>query len=75
VLTKPVSPAIHLRNWLIAQGYEMGPATIYQDNMSCMALIKRGSPASERSRHIDIRYFWLKEKVKGVCVCVCVCVY
>ena len=33
--------------------------------MSCMALIKRGGPASERSRHIDIRYFWVKEKVDG----------
>jgi hypothetical protein len=46
-----------------AQGYDMGPVVVYQDNMSCMALIKRGGPASERSRHISIRYFWLKEKV------------
>ena len=30
-----------------------------------MALVKRGGPASERSRHIDIRYFWVKEKVDG----------
>jgi hypothetical protein len=62
-LSDSASPAIHLRNWLMAQGYEMGPVTIYQDNMSCMALIKRGSPASERSRHISIRHFWLKEKI------------
>ena len=36
---------------------------IYQDNLSCMALIKRDGPGSERSRHIHIRYFWLTEKV------------
>jgi hypothetical protein len=36
---------------------------VYQDNMSCMALIKRGGPGSERSRHINIRHFWLSEKV------------
>ena len=36
---------------------------IYQDNMSCMALMKRGGPGSERSRHINIRHFWLCEKV------------
>jgi hypothetical protein len=28
-----------------------------------MALIKRGGPGSDRSRHIDIKYFWLAERV------------
>ena len=32
--------------------------------MSCMALIKKGGPCSERSRHINIRYFWLCSKVE-----------
>lgn len=62
-LSDTASQAIHLRNFIIAQGYETGPAVIYQDNMSCMALIKRGGPGSERSRHINIRHFWLNEKV------------
>lgn len=62
-LSDTASQAIHLRNLIIAQGYELGPAVIYQDNLSCMALIKRGGPGSERSRHIHIRYFWLTEKV------------
>jgi len=30
-----------------------------------MALMKRGGPASARSRHIGIRYFWVKERVDG----------
>jgi hypothetical protein len=47
----------------MAQGYECGPMTVYQDNMSCMALIERGRSAAERTRHIDIRYFWVKERV------------
>jgi hypothetical protein len=59
------SQALHMRNFLTAQGYEMGPATIYQDNQSCMALIRRGMPGSERSRHINIRYFWLAERVRS----------
>ena len=33
--------------------------------MSWMALIKRGGSGSERSRHINIRHFWLSEKVAG----------
>ncbi len=64
-LSDTASLAIHLRNFVIAQGYEVGPAVIYQDNLSCMALMKRGGPTSERSRRIEIRHFWLKEKVDG----------
>jgi Reverse transcriptase (RNA-dependent DNA polymerase) len=62
-LSDTASQAIHLRNLIIAQGYDLGPALVYQDNMSCMALIRRGGPGSERSRHINIRYFWLHGKV------------
>jgi hypothetical protein len=64
-LSDYASQAIWLRNFIIAQGYDVGPVILHQDNMSCMALVKRGGPASERSRHIDIRYFWVKEKVDG----------
>ena len=38
------------------------PAIIYQDNQSSIALIKKGSPGSMRSRHICILYFWLHEQ-------------
>jgi Reverse transcriptase (RNA-dependent DNA polymerase) len=62
-LSDTASQAIHTRNFLRAQGYNIGPATIYQDNKSCMALIKRGGPGSDRSRNIDIKYFWLAERV------------
>jgi histone deacetylase 1/2 len=62
-LSDTASQALHLRNFVIAQGYETGPAVIYQDNLSCMSLMKRGGPSSERSRHIAIRHFWLSEKV------------
>ena len=64
-LSDNTSQAIWVRNFVIAQGYDVGPVVIHQDNLSCMALMKRGSPASERSRHIGIRYFWVKERVDG----------
>ena len=57
--------AIHLRSFITGQGYTTGPVIIHQDNLSCMALLKRGRPGAEGSRHIDIRYFWLKERVDG----------
>ena len=54
---------LHLRNFLTAQGYEQGPSTVYQDNMSCMSLIEKGRSTSKRTRHIAIRHFWTKERV------------
>ena len=63
-LSDNASQALHLRNFVIAQGYDVGPAILYQDNMSTMALMKRGGPGSERSRHINIRHFWLAERVE-----------
>ena len=62
-LSDTASQAIHLRNFVIAQGYKIGPALIYLDNMSCMALIKRCGPGSERSRHINIRHILLQKKI------------
>ena len=62
-LSDSASQGLHLRQFVIAQGYTCGPVTLYQDNMSTMALIERGRSAGERTRHIDIRYFWVKERV------------
>jgi hypothetical protein len=53
----------HVRNFIIEQGYGDKPATIFQDNLSCMALLAKGKSTSMRTRHIQIRYFWVKERV------------
>ena len=62
-LSDSANQGLHLRHFIVDQGIDCGPVTIYQDNMSCMALIARGRSAAERTRHIDIRYFWVKERV------------
>lgn len=62
-LSDCANQALFIRNFLIQQGYPCGPVTLYQDNMSCMALVERGRSGAERTRHIDIRYYWLKERV------------
>ena len=54
---------MQMNNFLAAQGYEMGPVVLYQDNMSTIAMLKRGRPGAKGSRHFDIRYYWLKEKI------------
>ena len=62
-LSDSANQGIFIRNFLISQGYKMAPVTILQDNQSCMALIERGRSGAERTRHIHIRYFWVKERV------------
>jgi hypothetical protein len=62
-LSDSANQGLHLRDFLSLQGYKMPPMTIFQDNMSCMALMGRGRSGGERTRHISIRYFWVKERV------------
>jgi hypothetical protein len=57
------SHGLHTRSFIKVQGYECWPMTVYQDNMSTMALIERGRSAAERTRQIDICYFWVKERL------------
>jgi len=56
---------MHIRRFLIEQGYDQGPAEVFQDNISCMNLLNRGKSNSERTRHMSIRYFWLAEQLKS----------
>jgi hypothetical protein len=59
------SLAIWSADFLKGQGEKIGPVSIQQDNMSTIALIEKGSSTSERSRHINIRYFWLKDRISS----------
>ena len=57
------SELVALMNFLKAQGYETQPCQVMQDNMSTIALIRRGQPGALGSRHINIRYFCLKDRM------------
>ena len=52
----------YVRNFIIAQGHPSQPAKLFQDNLSCMALLEKGKSTSMRTKHIQIRYFWIKER-------------
>jgi hypothetical protein len=40
------------------------PVILLQDNLSTMALINNGKPTHDATKHIPIRYFWVKERLK-----------
>jgi len=64
-LSDSVGQTIWTRNFLgpEGQGYKMGPATVYEDNMSTIKLAEKGRSTSERTRHISIRYFFIKDRI------------
>ena len=62
-LSDSCNQGIHMRRFLMAQGYDIGPIYVFQDNKSTMALIERGRSGAEKTRHIDIKYFWMKEQI------------
>jgi hypothetical protein len=54
------------RNFITAQGYKINDNVIFQDNQSAMLLEKNGKASSgRRTQHIDIRYFFVTDRVKN----------
>ena len=50
--------------FLKAQGYDVDPANVYQDNMSTILLENNGTiSSSKRTRHINIRYFFVTDRI------------
>ena len=62
-LSDSTSQIVWTRRFLEKQGYKMGPATVYKDNMSTIALVKNGKSNSDRTRHIAIRFFFVADRV------------
>ena len=55
--------AIHLRRFLGSLGFTQGePTTIYEDNMGCIGM-SENPIMHQRSKHIDIRFHFLRETV------------
>ena len=47
-----------------SQGYKIENNTLYQDNKSAILMEINGrNSCSGNSRHINIRYFWIKDRV------------
>ena len=58
-----LSQVIWTRDFLLAQGYDVGPAKLYQDNESTIVLAEKGYSTNSKTRHIAIRYFFVKDRI------------
>ena len=51
-------------HFMRAQGYDVKNNTIYQDNKSAILMERNGrNSCTGNSRHINVRYFWFKDKI------------
>ena len=62
-LSDSFSQAIWTREFLIEQGYDISPATVFQDNKSTIVMAEKGRSTSERTRHIHIRFYFIKDRI------------
>ena len=60
--TTATQEAIHLKMFLEEIGLPQGKIRIHEDNEPCIK-IAENPVTSNRSKHIDIRYFFVREKV------------
>ena len=54
-----------VKNFLESQGYDVGPAVIHQYNKSTTILAEKGKSTTNRTRHINIRYFFIKDRIES----------
>lgn len=54
---------IWTRDFLIEQGHAVKPSKLYQDNKSTIVMANRGAATAATTRHIGIRYFFVKDRI------------
>jgi histone deacetylase 1/2 len=57
--------AIWINEFIKHQQYKLSTTIIYQDNKSTITMINNGNSNKERTRHINLRYFWLRDRIKS----------
>jgi hypothetical protein len=62
-LSDSLTPVIWLRNFLGALGYTMEASIVHQDNKSTIILSEKGRSTSQRTRHMNIKYFYVKDRI------------
>jgi hypothetical protein len=54
---------VWLRQLYFDMGVQMGPTVIWEDNQTCINMTEVSS--SKRSKHIDIKYHYIREKIQN----------
>ena len=63
-LSDGLTNALWMREMLLAQGYKLGPTEIFEDNQGVIKIIKGGRSPKHRTRHLNVRHFFAKDREK-----------
>ena len=55
----------HIEKFLKSQGYKVKEKIIYQDNISTIRLLTNEKSSSQRTSHINAKYFFLREHIES----------
>jgi hypothetical protein len=64
-LSDSTGQVIWTKEFLEAQGCSLKIPIIYQDNKSTIIMAEKGKTTSERTRHINVRYFFVKDRIEN----------
>ena len=64
-LSDAVQQVLWTRNFLLSQGISLKEAEVAQDNKSTIILAERGYSTSQRTRHVAIRYVFVKDRIES----------
>ena len=60
-LSDAVSEILWMRHLLLAQGYNIGATTLYQDNQAVIDLMRSERRTKQRTKHLNVRYFHARD--------------
>ncbi len=55
---------IWVREWLLCQGYKLGPTLIYQDNKSVLSVMYTDRTTKQRTKYLNVRYFFVRDRIQ-----------
>ena len=62
-LTKTTQHALWLQRLATDLGFNVAPIAIYEDNQATIAIVKSDPKFNDRTKHIDIKYFFVRDKI------------
>ena len=64
-LSDATPTVLWVKNFIESQGHKTDSAIIHQDNKSTIVLAEKGRSTTNRTRHINIRYFFIKDRIES----------
>ena len=64
-LSDATSLAAYELQFMTSLGFQLGHAQLYQDNTSIIRMAQNGKSCSDRTKHIKLRYFFIKQYLES----------